>query len=95
MARNRDWDDDETDPLKGPKGDTAFLRSNHKLMAVGGVFRTPKAQFSPEKVHAENRHPSRQLLQRLRKIPGVCRPFEGYVRFQPAGVLDRFKVVGT
>ena len=53
MARNRDWDDDETDPLKGPKGDTAFLRSNHKLMAVGGVFRTPKAQFSPEKVHAE------------------------------------------
>jgi hypothetical protein len=51
--RDASWDDDRIDPLKGSKGDTAFLRENYKLMAVGGVFRTPKARFSPEKIHAE------------------------------------------
>jgi len=53
MSRNRDWDDDNNHPTNGFKGDTTFLRSNYKLMEVGGVFRTVKAQFSPEKIHAE------------------------------------------
>jgi hypothetical protein len=44
--------DERVDPLKGPKGDTAFLKSNYKLMAVGGVFRTPKARFTHAQVHA-------------------------------------------
>jgi hypothetical protein len=51
--RNRDWDDDNLDPLKGPKGDTAFLKDNYRLMGPGGVFRTVKARFSPKKIHAE------------------------------------------
>ena len=51
--RDAGWDDDKIDPLKGSKEDTAFLCENYKLMAVGSVFRTPKARFSPEKIHAE------------------------------------------
>ena len=46
-------EDDEIDPARGPKGDTTFLRSNYKFMAVGGVFRTVKAQFPPATIHAE------------------------------------------
>lgn len=52
MPRSREWDDDNTHPTKGPKGDTAFLQSNYKLMGVGGVFRTPKARFTRDQVHA-------------------------------------------
>jgi hypothetical protein len=46
-------ENDNIDPLKGPKGDTAFLRLNYKFMAPGGVFRTPKAKFPPATIHAE------------------------------------------
>lgn len=46
-------ENDNIDPLKGPKGDTAFLRSNYKFMTVGGVFRTVKAKFLPTTIHAE------------------------------------------
>ena len=53
MPHSHDWEDDAIDPLRGPKGDTAFLRSNYKFMAVGGVFRTPKAKFPPAAIHAE------------------------------------------
>ena len=38
--------------MKGPKGDTDFLRSNYKYMAVGSIFRTPRAKFSHAQVHA-------------------------------------------
>jgi hypothetical protein len=37
---------------KGPKGDTAFLRGNYKIMGVGGIFRTPKARFSARLIQA-------------------------------------------
>lgn len=53
MPRNQDWNDDQVDPIKGPKGDTQFLKSNYKLMGVGGVFRTVKARFSSRKIRAE------------------------------------------
>jgi hypothetical protein len=53
MSRDQDFQGASVDPLKGPKGDTDFLRLNYKLMAPGGVFRTVKAKFSPEKIHAE------------------------------------------
>ena len=53
MPRDQDFQDGNTHPTKGPKGDTAFLRSNYKFMAVGGVFRTVKAQFPPATIHAE------------------------------------------
>ena len=53
MPRSAGWRDDGFDPVKGSKGDTVFLRSNYKFMTVGGVFRTPKARFSPENIHAE------------------------------------------
>ena len=53
MKRNQDLEDDNIDPLKGPKGDTAFLRSNYKFMAPGGSFRTVKAWFSPAQIQAE------------------------------------------
>ena len=53
MAHSHDFDDDGIDPLRGPKEDTAFLRSNYKLMEAGGVFRTPKAKFPPATIHAE------------------------------------------
>ena len=46
-------ENDNVDPLRGPKGDTAFLRSNYKFMAPGGVFRTVKAKFPPATIHAE------------------------------------------
>lgn len=53
MPRNQDWDDDRLDPLRGTKGNTYFLKSNYKLMAVGSSFRTVKARFSPKLIHAE------------------------------------------
>ena len=54
MARSLDWsDDDEVEPLKGSKMDTVFLRENYNLMGPGGIFRTPRARFSPAKIHAE------------------------------------------
>jgi hypothetical protein len=53
MPHSHDWEDDNVDPLRGSKGDTAFLRSNYKFMAVGGVFRTVKAKFLPATIHAE------------------------------------------
>jgi hypothetical protein len=53
MKCDQDFEFDGVEPLKGPKGDTAFLRSNYKFMAPGGSFRTVKARFSPEKIHAE------------------------------------------
>ena len=40
------------DPLKGLKGDTAFLKSNYQTMSVGSFFRTVKAQFSPAQIKA-------------------------------------------
>ena len=53
MKCDQDFEFDGVEPLKGPKGDTAFLRSNYKFMAPGGVFRTVKAQFPPATIHAE------------------------------------------
>ena len=50
--RDTSWDDDRIDPMKGPKGDTAFLRDNYKFLGIGGVFRTVKARFSPAMIHA-------------------------------------------
>lgn len=44
--------DDDLDPLKGPKGDTAFLKSNYQTMSVGSFFRTVKSQFSPKQIKA-------------------------------------------
>ena len=53
LIQNKDWCfEGETDPLKGPKGDTAFLKDNYRLLGPGGVFRTPKARFSPAQIHA-------------------------------------------
>jgi hypothetical protein len=50
----REWDaDDRVDPLRGPKGDTQFFKENFKYSAVGSIFRTVKARFTPEKIHAE------------------------------------------
>lgn len=51
--RSAAWDDDNIHPIKGPKGDTAFLRGNYKISTIGSVFRTPKAKFSPTTIHAE------------------------------------------
>jgi hypothetical protein len=51
--RNTDWDDDRVEPIRGPKRPAEFFKSNFKLMGVGGVFRTPKAKFSPKTIHAE------------------------------------------
>jgi len=49
----REWDaDDQTHATKGPKGDTAFLKSNYQTMSVGSFFRTVKAQFSPAQIKA-------------------------------------------
>ena len=45
------WDD-ETHPTKGQKGDTAFLRDNYKFCTVGSIFRTPKARFTHDQIHA-------------------------------------------
>lgn len=48
-----EWDaDDQVHPTKGPKGDTAFLKDNYKMMSIGGIFRTPKARFSHKQIHA-------------------------------------------
>ena len=44
---------DDVHPIKGPRKPTEFLKSNFKLMASGGVFRTVKARFSPKTIHAE------------------------------------------
>jgi hypothetical protein len=53
LVQNRHWHfDNETDPLKGPKESTAFLKGNYKLMGIGGIFRTPKARFTPKQIHA-------------------------------------------
>ena len=46
------WKFDEIDPLKGPKGDTAFLKDNYKTMSINSSFRTPKARFTPRQIHA-------------------------------------------
>ena len=44
----REWDaDDQIHATKGPKGDTAFLKENYKMMSIGGSFRTVKARFPP------------------------------------------------
>jgi hypothetical protein len=51
--RNTDWDDDRVDPIRGSNRPTEFFKSNFKLMGVGGIFRTPKAKFSPKTIHAE------------------------------------------
>ena len=53
MSHSHDFDDDKIDPLRGPKGDVIFLRSNYKMMETGGVFRTVKAKFPPATIHAE------------------------------------------
>ncbi len=50
MTRDHDWDDDNVHPTKGPKGDTAFLKENYRLLGPGGVFRTPKARFTPRQI---------------------------------------------
>jgi hypothetical protein len=50
MSRKCVLKEDDVDPLNGPKGDTAFLQSNYKLMAVGGVFHTPKARFTQTQI---------------------------------------------
>ena len=54
MGTNRHWSfEGTTDALRGPKGDTAFLKDNYRLMgAIGGIFRTPKARFSRKQIHA-------------------------------------------
>jgi hypothetical protein len=52
MKCDQDFEFDGVEPLKGPKGDTAFLRSNYKFMAPGGSFRTVKARFSPAQIQA-------------------------------------------
>lgn len=44
--------EDETDPHKGPKGDTAFLKDNYRMMSVGSSFRTVKARFSLKQIQA-------------------------------------------
>ena len=49
---DKTWDDDGIDPLRGPRGDTAFLKENYRCMEIGGVFRTPSARFSHAKIHA-------------------------------------------
>lgn len=51
MKCDRDFEK-AIDPLKGPKGDTAFLKSNYQTMSVGSFFRTVKAQFSPKQIKA-------------------------------------------
>lgn len=53
MPRNQDWADDGVDPLRGPNSPVAFLKSNFKLSAPGSVFRTVKARFRPNLIHAE------------------------------------------
>jgi|SRR5579863_2590221 len=50
MPRISDFKDDEVHPTKGPKGDTAFLKDNYKLMGIGCSFRTVKARFSPGQI---------------------------------------------
>ena len=64
---NTSWEDDNTHPTKGPQlriqapqlrvqapqRPTEFFQANFKLSAVGSVFRTVKAQFSPKVIHAE------------------------------------------
>jgi hypothetical protein len=53
IVPSRHWDfEDEVDPIKGPKGDTAFLRDNYKLMTTGSIFRTPAARFTHAQIHA-------------------------------------------
>jgi len=52
LKEDRDFEDNGTDPLKGPKGDAAFLKSNYQTMSVGSFFRTVKAQFSPAQIKA-------------------------------------------
>jgi hypothetical protein len=53
LKQNRYWHfDGETDPIKGAKGDTAFLRDNYKTMSIGSIFRTPKARFTPKQIQA-------------------------------------------
>ena len=51
--RNTDWDDDRIEPIKGPNRPTDFFKSNFKLLGVGGIFRTPKAKFSPKTIQAQ------------------------------------------
>ena len=49
---DRHWSfEGETDPQKGPKGDTAFLKDNYKFMTTGSIFRTPRARFSHKQIH--------------------------------------------
>jgi hypothetical protein len=55
MPRNHDWDDDNVSPTKGSRRPTEFLVSNFRLSAIGSVFRTVKAKFPPETIHAEAR----------------------------------------
>jgi hypothetical protein len=53
FEQSKGWQfEGETDPHKGPKGDTAFLKDNYKTMAIGGSFRTVKARFSVRQIHA-------------------------------------------
>lgn len=66
--RNTDWDDDRVDPIKGGNRPTDFFKSNFKLLGVGGIFRTPKAKFSPETIHAEAKKAS-VLVQILEEGP--------------------------
>ena len=49
--KSQEWGNDNVDPLKGPKGDTAFLRSNYKFSTIGSIFRTPKKRFTPRHIH--------------------------------------------
>jgi hypothetical protein len=51
--RNTDWDDDRVDPIKGSNRPTDFFKSNFKILGPGGVFRTPKAKFSPKTIQAQ------------------------------------------
>jgi hypothetical protein len=53
IVPNRHWAfEDETDPIKGKKGDTDFLKENYKFSAIGSIFRTPKARFTPKQIRA-------------------------------------------
>lgn len=51
--RNTDWEYDDVDPLEGPKGDTAFLRTNYKMMGIGSSFKTVKSRFSADLIKKE------------------------------------------
>ena len=51
IVPSRHWDfEGEVDPVKGPKGDTAFLKDNYRFMQIGSIFRTPKARFSEKQI---------------------------------------------